>query len=114
MNGNRNGLPTLAKYSKLPIERIRYLPDAVEGAVREIKRGILFQIAFWSCLAFDAFADLTEVISKLDSAGNVELVVVDIDGLRTRCLPCRSSWAACKGRGRPLGSAMERSSPPVV
>src|SRR3954447_2728379 len=80
MTGNPDGLRSLAKYSKLPVEHIRYVPDADERVVRAITRGILFQIAFWSGPAIQAFAKLTEVIAKLDPEGQVELVVVDIDG----------------------------------
>ena len=48
MNGNPDGLQSLAKYSKLPIERISYFPDADENVIRDIERGILFLMAFWS------------------------------------------------------------------
>ncbi len=80
MTGNPDGLRSLPKYSKLPVERIRYFPDADESVVRAITRGILFQMAFWSGPAVRAFAKLTEVIARLDQDGVTELVVVDIDG----------------------------------
>ena len=80
MTGNPDGLRSLAKYSKLPVERIRYVPDADERVVRAITRGVLFQMAFWSGPAVQAFAKLTEVVAKLDPEGRIELVVVDIDG----------------------------------
>jgi hypothetical protein len=80
MTGNPDGLGSLAKYSKLPVERIRYVPDADEQVVRAITRGILFQMAFWSSPAVQAFAKLTEVVARLDPDGRIELVVVDIDG----------------------------------
>lgn len=80
MTGNPDGLRSLAKYSKLPVERIRYVPDADERVVRAITRGVLFQMAFWSGPAVPAFAKLTEVIATLDPEGRIELVVVDIDG----------------------------------
>jgi hypothetical protein len=80
MTGNPDGLRSLAKYSKLPVERIRYVPDVGEQVVRAITRGVLFQMAFWSGPAVLAFAKLTEVIAKLDPDGRLELVVVDIDG----------------------------------
>ncbi len=85
LRGNPNGLSSLAKYSKLPVERIRYYPDADENVVRAIGRGILFQIAFWSGPAFAAFAKLTETISKLDPDSRLELIVVDIDGSAALC-----------------------------
>ena len=80
MTGNPDGLRSLAKYSKLPVERIRYHPEADEETIRAITRGILCQMAFWSGPAFQAFAKLTEVIARLDPDGVLELVVVDIDG----------------------------------
>ena len=80
MNGNPDGLRRLAKYSKLPVERIRYFPDADERVVRAITWGVLFQMAFWSGPAVQAFAKLTEVVAKLGPEGRIELVVVDIDG----------------------------------
>jgi hypothetical protein len=48
--------------------------------IEAISRGILFQMAFWSGPAVQAFAELTEVIARLDPDGVAELVVVDIDG----------------------------------
>ena len=80
MMGNPDGLRSLAKYSKLSLERIRYVPDADETVVAATSRGILFQMAFWSGPAVQAFAKLTEVIARLDPDGQIELVVVDIDG----------------------------------
>ena len=80
MTGNPDGLPSLAKYSKLPVERIKYVPDADERVIREITRGILFQMAFWSGPAVQAFAKLTEVVARLDPDGRIEFVAVDIDG----------------------------------
>lgn len=80
MTGNTDGLRCFAKYSKLPVERLRYYSDADEKVIKAISRGILFQIAFWSGPAVQAFAKLTEVIARLDPDGVTELVVVDIDG----------------------------------
>jgi hypothetical protein len=77
--GNPKGLRSLAKYSKLPIERIRYVPDADAATVRSIRQGILFLMAFWSVSSVQAFAKLTEILGRL-GAGSLELVVVDVDG----------------------------------
>jgi hypothetical protein len=79
MEGNPDGLRSLAKYSKLPVERIKYHADADEGTVWSIGRGILFLMAFWSGPSVQAFAKLTEVLASLPSH-NLELVVVDVDG----------------------------------
>ena len=77
--GNPKGLRSLAKYSKLPFERIRYVADTDAATVRSINRGVLFLMAFWSGPALQAFAKLTEVLARLD-AESLELVVVDVDG----------------------------------
>lgn len=80
MSGNTEGLRSLVKYSKLPIKRVTYLPDAGEDIIRSIGRGILFLMAFWSGPSVKAFARLTEVVAKLDKEGVLELMVVDVDG----------------------------------
>ena len=80
MAGNPDGIRSLAKYSRLPVERIRNLPDADEKVVKAISRGILFQVAFWSGPAVQAFAKLTEIIARLYPDGMAELVVVVIKG----------------------------------
>jgi len=80
VKGNSEGLRSLAKCSKLPIERIDYRPEADETAIRSIDRGILFLMAFWSVPSVTAFAKLTEIIARLDKVGELELVMVDVDG----------------------------------
>lgn len=80
MTGNPHGLRSLAKYSKLPVERIEYRPDAHETIIGKIDRGILFLMAFWSAPSVMAFTKLTDVVARLDADGQLELVVVDVDG----------------------------------
>lgn len=80
MMGNPDGFRSLAKYSKLPVERIRYYPDADEAIIRGIERGILFLMAFWSGPSVKAFASITEVVLRLDTSHALQLVVVDVDG----------------------------------
>jgi hypothetical protein len=80
VSGKTEGLRSLVKYSKLPIGRVIYLPDADEAIIMSIGRGILFLMAFWSGHSITAFAKLTEVIARLDQGGALELVVVDVDG----------------------------------
>jgi len=80
VDGNPAGIRSLAKYSKLSVDRIKYLPDADESVVSSIHRGILFLMAFWSGSSVQAFAKLTEVIARVDGNGALELVVVDVDG----------------------------------
>jgi hypothetical protein len=79
MGGNPDGIRSLAKYSKLPVERIRYVPDADMDTVRSIRCGILYLMAFWSGRSVQAFAGLTEILARLPADG-IELVVVDVDG----------------------------------
>jgi hypothetical protein len=78
MDSNPNGIRRLAKYSRLPDERIRYVPNADEATVRSIGRGVLFLMAFWSGPSVRAFAQLTEVLARLNPEG-LELVVADVD-----------------------------------
>jgi hypothetical protein len=85
VTGNPDGLCSLAKYSKLPIERIDYRPDADGTIIGEIDRGILFLIAFWSGPSVRAFTTLTEVVARLDLNGKLKLVVVDVDGSTALC-----------------------------
>jgi hypothetical protein len=79
MNGNPDGLRSLATSSKIPLERIRYVPDAEAVIIQSIERGVLFLMAFWSGPARRAFAALTEALSRL-GASDLEVVVVDVDG----------------------------------
>lgn len=78
--GNHDGICTLAKWSKLPIERIRYFPDSTPSLIAEIKHGVLFVMAFWSFPSIKAFNQLTEIVNRLDPPGRLEFVVIDTDG----------------------------------
>ncbi len=78
--GNPNGMLSLVKSSKIPIERIRYLPDSTTSVIAEVKCGMLFVMAFWSVPSIKAFHHLTEIVSRLDPEGRLEFVVVDTDG----------------------------------
>ncbi len=71
MNGNPDGLRCLAKYSKLPVERIDYRPEADKAILGQIERGLLFFMAFWSGPSFQAFAELTKALGRLDPSGRV-------------------------------------------
>lgn len=79
MAGNPDGLGVLAKYSNLPVDRIRYVPNADNQTIRSIRRGVLFLMAFWSGPSVAAFSKLTEMLSRIGMEG-LELVVVDVDG----------------------------------
>ena len=78
--GNPDGMHSLAKSSKLPIERIRYLANSDTSLIHDIKRGILFVMAFWSGPSVKAFNQLTDVVNRLDPDGTLEFVVIDTDG----------------------------------
>lgn len=78
--GNPDGIRTLAKASRLPIERIRYFPNATTSLIGQIQRGVLFVVAFWSGPSLKAFNQLTEIINRLDPNGTLKVVVVDTDG----------------------------------
>jgi hypothetical protein len=80
MAGNPKGIKSLAKYTKLPIERVKYVSDADGGTVRSIRRGVLFMMAFWSGPSVRAFSKLTEVVARLDGTAALEFVVADVDG----------------------------------
>lgn len=79
-HGDPDGMRSLAKLTKLPIERIRYFPVSNTSVIGEINLGILFVMAFWSGPSIKAFHQLTEIISRLDPKGILEFVVVDTDG----------------------------------
>lgn len=78
--GNPDGMLSLAKLSKIPIERIWYLPDATTSVIAEINCGILFVMAFWSGPSIKAFHLLTEILARRDPHGSLEFVVIDTDG----------------------------------
>jgi hypothetical protein len=81
--GNAQGLLSLAKYSRLPIDRIDYRPEADATVIGSMDRGILYFMAFWSGPSISAFRTLTEVVARLDKSGALKFVVVDVDGSPT-------------------------------
>lgn len=78
--GNPDGMHSLAKLSKLPIERIRYYSEANTFLIGGIKRGILFVMAFWSGPLVEAFKHITDFLDRLDPNRTLEFVVIDTDG----------------------------------
>ena len=80
MSGNHDGLRILAKYTNLPVDRIKYFPEGDESIINSIQRGILFLMAFWSGTSVRAFAEITEVLGRLDANAEIDFVVVDVDG----------------------------------
>jgi hypothetical protein len=60
--------------------RVRYLSQADRSVIQTIRCGVLFIMAFWSGTSSTSFSRLKQVLSNLDSAGRLEVVVVDTDG----------------------------------
>jgi hypothetical protein len=79
-HGNPDGITSLAKHARVPIGRIRYFSDSDTSLIRQINRGVLFVMAFWSGPSVLAFQQLTEIINRLDPDGVLEIVVIDTDG----------------------------------
>ncbi len=79
MVGKADGTRILGSCAKIPVERIRYVPDADEATIRSIRRGILFLMAFWSGSSRTGFMKLTEVLARPENE-DLELVVADVDG----------------------------------
>ena len=78
--------------------------------MRGIDRGVLLLTAFWSGYSFNAFASITEVVSRMDARRALQLIVVDIDGSEMK--EFRGKFT---GQARPLGcETAQLSSRPVV
>jgi hypothetical protein len=60
--------------------RTQFYRQADRSVIGTIRRGILFVMAFWSGPARMAFAELKRVLERHDTAGRLELVVVDTEG----------------------------------
>jgi hypothetical protein len=69
------------KHNEPPLAgRVRYLAEADRAVIPTVHCGILFVMAFWSGTAYQSFARLKQVLSRLDPGGRLEDVVVDTDG----------------------------------
>jgi hypothetical protein len=75
--------PYLSELAKLRPERIAYYAEADDSLIETIQHGVLFVIAHWSIYAVQAWAAVTDILSKFDPAGRLEFVVVDIDGIQS-------------------------------
>jgi len=71
----------VARYSALPLGRIRYLETATVQTIREIRCGVVMVLAFWSVPAVEAFKQYTQVIASTAEADALEVVVVNADGI---------------------------------
>ncbi len=78
--GNRDGLAIIAKYAKIPPERVTYHFDSGTEILERIDRGLLFVMAFWSGPSFQSLVAITEILADLDPSGCLEFVVLDTDG----------------------------------
>jgi hypothetical protein len=71
--------------------RSRYYATSDLGVVATISCGVLFVMAWWSGPARQAFVQLKAALKRLDPAGQLELVVIDTDGVTGYVLPCGRS-----------------------
>ena len=94
-------LQSLAKWSRLPPERIQYVANADVETIRAVQRGVVFLMAFWSVDALQAFVQLTEVMASQDTEG-LELVVVDVDGAAPRAALPQIGGGLTGGYGQAL------------
>lgn len=80
-NANPAGKPHshayLTRESRLPIERIRFVPVADASTIGSIECGVLFLMAFWSGSSVLSFRRLTELVAR--RRAEIEVVVADVD-----------------------------------
>lgn len=79
--GNNRGFEGLVKYSPSIIQRTAYLSGSGPEAIRAVRCGIVFFMAWWSGPARSAFLALRRVIEQNDPDGRLILAVLDIDGV---------------------------------
>ena len=78
--GNRDGLAIIAKYAKIPTDRVIYHFDAGTEILERIERGLLFVMAFWSGPSIQSLIAITEILANLDPNCCLGFVVIDTDG----------------------------------
>ncbi len=64
----------------LATRRARYIAEDTHFELADIRCGVMFFMAFWSSPAREAFSRLKNVLAEIDPDGNVELIVIDVDG----------------------------------
>lgn len=74
-------LKSLAVQVSLPEHRLRFYAQADEAVFTTVQRGIVFIMAFWSGPAQCNFKLLGEIIKRLDTKQELELVILDTDGI---------------------------------
>lgn len=79
-HGNPDGMESLVKYSRMPVERIEYHADANTTLIQDIDFGVLFIMAFWSGPSVKAFGEITEILNRLDPTASLRFVAIDTDG----------------------------------
>ena len=62
------------------VGRFRYLEKLNFPIDSTIRCGILFLMAYWSGTSFRSFSRLKQTLERLDPAGLLEVVIVDVDG----------------------------------
>jgi hypothetical protein len=60
--------------------RVRFMATADRSVIPDIRRGVLFLMAFWSGTSFHSLHHLKRVLSRIDADGRLEVVIVDVDG----------------------------------
>jgi len=63
----------------------RYVEEDEHFDITSIRCGILFFMAFWSGPARQAYGELKRFLAELDPGGQVELIVIDVDGCTKLC-----------------------------
>ncbi len=99
MSESPDHLPDLARLSAIPVERIRYFAEADSSIVDHMGTGVLFLIAWWSGPAVENFRTLSHVIGNLDPDGQLEFVVIDVDGAEGLKEVLKSFWGYIGGYG---------------
>jgi hypothetical protein len=90
---------SLVKWSRLPLDRVRFLAEADQAVIGTIRRGALFLMAFWSGASLHSFRKLTQVLAGLGE--ELELVVADVDG-SPRLYNVPENWGGVHGCGEVL------------
>jgi len=81
MPGNPDGFKRLITAGSPLAKRIRYLPDSDPPVIQTIRCGVLFVMAWWSGSSRIAWATMKKTLAEMDPTGQLEIVVIDIDGM---------------------------------
>jgi hypothetical protein len=62
------------------LSRTRLFLEADSDIIETIRKGVIFLMAYWSIQARSAFISLRRTLETADPDGQLELVVLDVDG----------------------------------